>query len=119
MKTNSPAAASVCKCGDSGTMCSFSWTKPGECDGNYGIGQQLNALQAVQVNLASSVGGPVTQRDGGISRGDAAAGSGDGQESGGGNSTHVPASAGDKAGASVLSVLVLLSFVAGAMWIVL
>lgn len=116
LATTCPAAASCCKCGDSGTQCGFSWTKPGTCDGSYGIGQQLNALQAVQVNLENLVGGAVNS-SGGISQGNANAGGGNDNPST--MQALRPATTGDKAGASILSIIVVVAFVGGAVWIVI
>ena len=115
LATTSPAAASCCKCGDSGTQCGFSWTKPGQCDGSYGIGQQLNALQAVQVNLENVVGGAVNSTGGGISQGNANAGSGSDDTT----NLDRAATTGEKAGAGILSIVVVIAIVGGAVWIVI
>lgn len=44
-------------------------------DGMYGVGEQLSALEVIQNTLIHDVGIPVTENDGGTSKGDPSAGS--------------------------------------------
>lgn len=58
-----------------GTACGQDWAR-GTFDGFTGVGEQMNALAAVQYSLAETAGAPVTEDDGGTSKGDPGAGEG-------------------------------------------
>ena len=118
LQTTFENAAASCNCGDGNTQCSFSWVNKGQCDGNFGIGQQLNALQAVQVNLESQVAGPVTAKTGGTSQGDADAGK-DGDDTGMSSAENRVITTGDKAGAGILTTLVVIAILGGAVWMII
>ena len=82
-----------------------------------GVGQQMGALEVIQANLIDQVPVPVTNNTGGTSKGDPGAG-------GGGSSSSNPAlsqdpiTGKDKAGAGVLTTLVLISVIGGAWWMI-
>ena len=106
-----------------GDACGFKWTEA-TFDGNMGVGQQMSALGAIQSAIVAVPGtdnariGPVTNSTGGTSTGDSGAGSGktgrQGMQRG-----DVMVTRGDRAGAAVLTVLVLVSFCGGAGFMVL
>ncbi|KAK0720723.1 glycoside hydrolase [Lasiosphaeris hirsuta] len=102
LKTSTEAAVATCKGGDTGRACGFKWSTR-EFDGSFGAGQQMNVLSAVSSLLIGQTGGPVTNSTGGTSKGDPNAGSRsdsfDGKE--------IPATTGDKAGAGILTFLIL------------
>lgn len=75
LQKSATAAAAQCTGGDSGTECGTRWTT-GSNDGTSGIGQQLSALEVVQVTLLDAVAGPLTGSTGGSSTGDSSAGTG-------------------------------------------
>lgn len=75
LQKSATAAAAQCTGGDSGTQCGTRWTT-GSYDGTSGIGQQLSALEVVQVTLLDAITGPVTDTTGGTSTGDSSAGTG-------------------------------------------
>lgn len=116
--TAAKAAASVCNCGAPG-QCGFKWTPMSSCDGTYGMGQEINALQAIltQMTQYDPNGGPANQKVGGpdLSVGDPNAGSGSSQDPLG--TTLKPISTGDKAGAGILTTLVVLGLVGGSVWL--
>lgn len=56
-----------------GTACGQDWTK-GTFDGWVGVGEQMNALAAVQYSLTQEAKPPVTEDNGGTSKGDPGAG---------------------------------------------
>jgi mannan endo-1,6-alpha-mannosidase len=94
------------------------WTQT-EWDGSYGVGQQMSALSAVGSNMLR-VGGlkaPYTRDTGGESVGDPNAGT-DADSGSGEEESHVltdPITMGDKAGAGILTALVL-AFTLGGAW---
>ncbi|KAK3685574.1 glycoside hydrolase family 76 protein [Podospora appendiculata] len=80
LKSDAVAAAKACT-GDPatgfkgmpGTACGFKWTAGG-FDGMVGVGEQMNALDAVMYTLADRVATPVTAETGGTSAGNPSAG---------------------------------------------
>lgn len=81
LQASATAAAAQCSGGDTGTYCGTTWTT-GSYDGTKGVGQQISALEVVQVTLLDTVAGPLTADTGGSSTGDSSAGTSD--------SAHVP-----------------------------
>lgn len=85
--------------------CGFRWTT-GDFDGDTGVGQQMNVLGALTSLLfdlqRNDLGGPVTNSTGGTSVGDPNAG-----EEPDYMKPHPPPEAGDKAGAAIITVLML------------
>ena len=102
LKTSTQAAIKQCTGGTNGRMCGFKWTT-GTYDGTTGAGQEMNALGAVSSLLIDSAKPPLTEATGGSSKGDPNAGS----QADPLNGRKKPATAGDKAGASILTLLVL------------
>lgn len=97
------AAIAQCTGGDSGRQCGFQWSS-GTFDDSVGAGQQMNVLGAVSsllVDMGASA--PVTNSTGGTSAGNPNAGSSSDQFTG----ATAPPTAGDKAGASILTILIL------------
>ena len=94
------------------------WTQT-EWDGSYGVGQQMSALSAVGSNMirVGNLKAPYTRDTGGESVGDPNAGTdaADGG-SGGEEENHVltdPITTGDKAGAGILTAIVLIALLGG------
>ncbi|KAJ4396531.1 hypothetical protein N0V93_000751 [Gnomoniopsis smithogilvyi] len=105
LETSAQAAISQCTGGDSGRQCGFQWSS-GTFDGSVGAGQQMNVLGAVMSLLVDSgASAPVTNATGGTSVGNSNAGSASDNFLGGSS----PATTGDKAGASILTILILIS----------
>ncbi|KAK0621862.1 putative dfg5 protein [Bombardia bombarda] len=107
------AAGAVKACTPDG-VCGFRWNDPQGYDGNTGAGQQMNALGALMSLLVDeeTVAGPVTNGTGGTSTGDPNAGA---------NTQNNPEpwreiDGRDRAGAGVLTTVVLLSLVAAMVW---
>jgi mannan endo-1,6-alpha-mannosidase len=102
LKTSTQAALSTCTGGDSGRVCGFKWSTKAY-DGTQGAGQQMNVLAAVSSLLIDQTAGPVTNTTGGTSVGDPNAGSKSDSFDG-----HVtPPTTGDKAGAGILTFIIL------------
>ncbi|KAK6071453.1 glycosyl hydrolase family 76 [Seiridium cupressi] len=108
LKTSVAAAVAQCTGGDNGRFCGFHWTT-GAFDGKVGAGQQMNVLGGLTSLLAASP--PLTNTTGGTSVGDANAGSNE--------PTVKPLSeitAGDKAGAGVLTAIMITGCVGAFAW---
>lgn len=112
LSASAEAAAKSCSGGDTGYVCGTQW-QLGEWDGTYGVGQQMCALEIIQSNLITKVSGPVGNDTGGISVGDPSAGSG-------GDASIAPPpgstgqiTTGDKAGAGILTALIIVAILGG------
>ena len=117
LKTSAQGAAGQCIGGASGTTCGRAWYSK-QWDNKQGVGEEMSAMSVIQANLISKVAGPVTANKGGTSKGDPTAGSG------GDNpvvvhdpSSNMKITAGDRAGAGILTALVLGSLVGMVVWI--
>lgn len=122
LQTSAQAAAKTCTGGDSGRMCGFKWHQD-TWDGTVFAGNQMNVLATlssllVTQNEATAQGGdggaPVTNSTGGTSTGDAAAGYGDDRPW---EEIQTPITTADRAGAGILTVLVLGTFTAASVWV--
>lgn len=113
MQISAAAAVGTCSVGADGNQCGLIWTNGPTNDGTWlGVGEQMCALEVVQSNLIDQVDGPLTNQTGGTSIGNPLAGS---------NSNDNPdqfdtIKTADKAGASILTLLVLSVLFAGAWW---
>ena len=102
LQTSTAAAVSTCTGGASGRVCGFKWSTKAY-DGLQGAGQQMNVLAAVSSLLIDQTSGPVTNLTGGTSSGDPNAGASSDSFNG-----HVtPPTTGDKAGAGILTFIIL------------
>ncbi|KAI1495426.1 mannan endo-1,6-alpha-mannosidase DCW1 [Biscogniauxia marginata] len=116
LKSTAEAAAKQCSGtsadkygGPTGTVCGFSWLQQATWDSHSGVGEQMNALQAIMAPLATTVAAPFTADNGGTSEGNANAGAADGSK------IEKPRdiTTGDRAGAGILTTLVLGGLVGG------
>lgn len=118
LQYSAPAAAVACSGApvhsSGGVTCGQKWYT-GSFDGKTGIGMQMTALEVMQTLLESA--GPVNEATG-ISKGDASAGSQEvGQLGGTVDNPILDITTGDKAGAAILTILLCVSSMAGAWWI--
>lgn len=114
LRASAIGAAAQCSGNTNGRTCGRRWYQP-QWDGKSGPGEQMSALSVIQANLIQKVKPPVTQDTGGTSKGDPTAGTYD-------DSTNVldplltrKITMGDRAGAGILTALVL-SGLLGTMW---
>jgi len=120
LQASGKGAAAQCSGGTDGNTCGRTWSSP-TYDGKAGVGEEMSALSVIQANLISKVAAPVTQAKGGTSKGDASAGS-QGDNPG---SSQLPSydtsviTTGDKAGAGILTAVVLGSLLGCVWWICL
>ncbi|RDW91120.1 mannan endo-1,6-alpha-mannosidase-2 [Coleophoma crateriformis] len=106
LKASAEAAAAQCTGGSNGRMCGLSWSS-GAYDGTTGVGQQMAAMSVVFTNLLAidqSLGVPVTNSTGGTSIGNNNAGS----QSVANPEAIKPATTGDRAGAGIVTTIILL-----------
>ena len=117
LKTSAQGAAGQCV-GESGSTCGRQWYST-TWDGKTGPGEQMSAMSAIQANLITKVAGPVSANTGGTSKSDpSAGGGGDNPDSVTVNpSDSYTITTGDKAGAGILTALVLTSLVGMIFWI--
>lgn len=119
LKASASAAAQQCSGtnsdfrGKAGQACGFSWLKKDQYDGKTGIGEQMNALSVIYSALHEKAPAPFTSDTGGTSKGNPNAGSKDG----GKIEQPRPITTADRAGAGILTTLVLGGFLGGA-WFV-
>ena len=118
METSAVAAASQCTGGNNGRMCGLKWTDNGKWDGSTGVGQQMAAMEVVLANMIQDTAAPVTNAGGGTSVGDPGAGGSDVGRTNP-NEQLPPITAADRAGAAILTIVALLSLLAGVVFMLL
>lgn len=111
------AAAAQCTGGESRRKCGFYWST-GEFvnpdrDDTSGAGEAMNVLAAVSSLLIDEADPPATNTTGGISRGDPNAGNGGGHN---GMRQLKPITTGDRAGAGILTAVVIGAMVGMFVW---
>jgi mannan endo-1,6-alpha-mannosidase len=114
MRTSAVAAAKQCNAGEDQQTCGLRWWQNGVNDGDFGVGQQMSAMEVIQNLLIDEVPGPVTMKTGGTSKSDPSAGS----EVIIAPTTPGAVTTGEKAGAGILTTLVLIGILGGAWWMV-
>lgn len=115
LRASGQAAAKTCTGGSKGTTCGLKWTDQ-QWDKTKDFGQQMAALEVIQANLITRVSAPVTDDDGGTSKGNPNAGTKPPK-------TVPPALAysittADKAGAGILTALVMIGIGGSAGWLI-
>lgn len=113
LQASASAAAQSCSGGADGVTCGTKWYVAG-WDNTYGVGQQMNALEVIQSNLIQQVQGPLSNKTGGTSQGNPSAGTG-GDMSPGAPTGQI--TTGDKAGAGILTALILVLILGGAWYV--
>lgn len=102
LSASAVAAAKQCT-GTPGTdSCGTVWLS-GQWDGTSGLGQQMSALGVIQANLIKEARNPVSNGTGGTSVGDPSAGT----EASTPIFSYAPLTTGDRAGAGILTALIL------------
>lgn len=119
IKASGVAAAGQCSGGEDGHTCGMKWTQT-EWDGSYGVGQQMSALAAIGANMLriNDLKPPLTRSTGGESVGDPNAGTDAGTPDDRPAVYTDPISTGDKAGAGILTALVLAFTLGGAYYLI-
>ncbi|GAW22684.1 hypothetical protein ANO14919_122270 [Xylariales sp. No.14919] len=110
LKTSAAAGVKQCTGGDNGRMCGFHWTS-GKYDGLQSASLEMNVLGALTALMMPGVAAPLTNTTGGTSKGDPNAGSATTQLR-----TFAPITTGDKAGASILTILIVTGALSAFAW---
>lgn len=111
LQKSAQAAVKQCTGGSDGRTCGFGWAS-GAFDNSVGAGQTMDVLAAVSSLLIGQSKAPVTHSDGGTSVGDPNAGIGSGSIG-----DNLPAiTTADKAGAGVLTAVIILTSAAAFGW---
>ncbi len=117
LHASAQGAAAQCSGGTSGTTCGRMWYKS-TWDGKMGVGEQMSAMSVIQANLISKVAPPVTASKGGTSKGNPLAGSGgDNPVAFNDPSANMKITVGDKAGAGILTAIILGGLIGMVWWI--
>ncbi|KAM0556845.1 hypothetical protein ACHAPJ_005517 [Fusarium lateritium] len=115
LRASAIAATDKCTGGDNKRMCGLYWTKD-KFEGEITIGQQMAALEVTLSCMIQDRPAPLTKDTGGTSKANPGGGSEDV-----GRTTpdlaYKPLPAGDKAGAAILTFVVLSGLLAGMFWI--
>jgi mannan endo-1,6-alpha-mannosidase len=118
-KLQGSAEGAVQQCsgpGNDGRQCGLRWWQD-TWDGTSGIEQEASVLSVVSATLAGMTGGPpVTASTGGTSKSDPGAAGNDTSTSSPGQTLTQETTA-DRAGAGILTVLVLVAMVGGGAWL--
>ena len=116
LRASAIGAAAQCIGGSNGRTCGRRWYQP-EWDGKSGPGEEMSAMSVIQANLIPKVKPPVTQQQGGTSQADPNAG------------THSDPTSlleplltrkittGDRAGAGIITAIVLTGLLGTLWWI--
>ncbi|KAL9943340.1 hypothetical protein D7B24_005142 [Verticillium nonalfalfae] len=102
LRNSAEKAIAQCTGGTDGRTCGFQWYS-GQYDGKTGAGQTMNVMSAVSSLLIGRAKAPLTNSTGGTSKGDFNAGA-DSQDI---MDHHKPIKMGDRAGAGILTFMVL------------
>lgn len=116
--TTADALKTSCTGGYDGHTCGLNWLV-GKWDGNYGLGEQICALDVLNTLLIWNKPGPLTASTGGTSKGDGAAGSNGTSGSDGKYVTALNLSTKDTAGAAIITVVVLIGMMATSWWLMI
>jgi mannan endo-1,6-alpha-mannosidase len=116
LRSSAEAAAKQCSgTGDYEHMCGLRWQDQGTWDGTSGVGEQMAAMEIFQSNLVHLTAGPLTPDTGATSKSEPSAGNPD---STGTAPPLSPITTGDKAGAVILTLLVISGTLVGTWWLV-
>ncbi|KIW17659.1 hypothetical protein PV08_04854 [Exophiala spinifera] len=114
LAASAAGAAGQCDGGSDGRTCGLQWTTA-TWDGTSGVGQQMAALSVMGSNLMTENMRPLTLRTGATSKSDPNAGV---DAPSNPAATREPITTADKAGAGILTVLVICVMVGGSAWLV-
>lgn len=113
IKASAMAAAGSCDGGRDGHTCGLNWQKKTN-DGYYGLGEQMSALEIMQNLLIHDRPAPYRADNGGSSVGDSSAGLNSSTTNVLKNNLNI--TGGDRAGAAIITTIVLGILVSGAVW---
>lgn len=114
IQASAQAAAKQCTGGVNQTSCGLRWIDGGANDGSFGVGEEMSAMEIIQSLLYPNRPGPVTMDKGGVSKSNPNAG----DTSTDTVITFNVVTTADRAGAAILTILVLVMILVGAWWMV-
>lgn len=117
LNTTAQAAAESCSGGSDGHTCGLNWFEH-KWDGMYGLGEQASALAAISVMRTMAMQKPLTGTTGGTSNGSASAGGSSSYVSGVQTST-IEVKGKDRAGAAIITVVLLLFLIGSGVWVII
>ena len=98
--------------------CGFEWVQGRNWDGTYGFGQQMSALEVIQSQMIQPAQAPVTASTGGTSKGDPNAGTSGDYASDGAPKEWGEITTASKAGAGILTGVVLIAWLGMVWWMI-
>lgn len=114
------AAAAALQCdADNDATCGLHWTWNSTNDGLSGVGEQMAGLAIIQANLIDEAVELVTNDTGGTSVGNSNAGTGSSSSGSSGTVTETTVTTAGKAGAGVLTAVMLMGVIAGTSFLIL
>lgn len=113
LSTSAQAAAKSCSGGEDGHTCGLNWNDQ-KYDNQFGLGEQMSALEVIQNTRAPQSKAPLTHDTGGTSKGSKNAGSDSDDKAMTKNKLKI--STKDRAGAGILTVLVVSMMCVCAFW---
>lgn len=108
-------AAQSCSGGSDGVTCGEDWSYDG-WDGVYGLGEQQSALEVMLATIQNQMTPPLSVQSGASNQTDSEAGLGDSTRT---NENTLKITGKDKAGAGVLTAVVLVIVLGGSVWMIL
>ncbi|RMZ87208.1 hypothetical protein DV736_g5567, partial [Chaetothyriales sp. CBS 134916] len=115
LQASAKGAAGQCVGGDNSRQCGRRWYST-TWDGTTGVGQQMTALSVIGANLITSEMAPLTAHTGGTSKSNPNAGTQSNTKSA---ATLKPITTGDRAGAGILTFLIIIGIIGSSVWIIL
>ncbi|KAF5127001.1 hypothetical protein DV495_002983 [Geotrichum candidum] len=114
LAATTPGILSSCSGGTDGHTCGLDWTQ-GKWDGKYGLGEQMCGLEGLQNRLVWTRSPPLTETTGGTSKSNGTAGTGTKKQT-----THneLNIETKDKAGAGIITAVLLLVMLVTAWWMI-
>lgn len=121
LRVSAKGAAGQCSGGTDSQTCGREWNTT-TWDGNYGVGEQMSALAIVQAMMidVGNLAIPLSNSTGGTSQGNPSAGtgaSGNTGTSGTSQTTTRAITTGDKAGAGIITAIILFVLIVGSWWL--
>ncbi|KAG6013303.1 hypothetical protein E4U43_007371 [Claviceps pusilla] len=115
LRASAVAAAKQCVGGNNKRMCGLKWNQD-KYDGSSGVGQQMAAMEVTLACMIKDRPAPVTFQTGGTSKGSPGSGGSDMGRTEPKPPSYKPITAGDQAGAAILTAAVLIAMMAGISW---
>ncbi|KAG5923849.1 hypothetical protein E4U53_003494 [Claviceps sorghi] len=115
LRASAVAAAKQCVGGKEQRLCGLKWNQD-KYDGSSGVGQQMAAMEVTLACMIKDRPAPATAETGGTSQGSPGSGGNDVGRTEPRPPSYKPITAGDRAGAAILTAAVLMAMIAGIGW---